>query len=164
MRRVRMTAEERRAQLLEKAAIEFAQRGYHAAGTADIARATGIAEPTIYRHFASKEELFSEVAGAAAASLAERIREVVPRDLAALEALLREEAASAPRLALVARLLHEGRDPAMRRVAQEALLSLEEALAGLGEEAHLGRAMVLAAGLLSAAGLYVSNERWTQAA
>lgn len=54
-----ITAEERRAQPLERGATEFARRGYRGVGITDIARASGIAVPTIYHHFAEKEEFFS---------------------------------------------------------------------------------------------------------
>jgi AcrR family transcriptional regulator len=156
-----MKGEERRAQLLEVGAAQFGRLGYEATGTADISRAAGIAEPTIYRHFASKEDYFLAVARHAVEELVGRIREAHPRSLDALEAFLRDEAASAPRLALLARLLEKGRHSPFREAAQEALASLEGALRGLGAS---GRALVLSAALLSAAGLYVEPEGWARAA
>ncbi len=54
----RMTAEARRAQLLHTAASVFSSRGYARATTKEIARAAGVTEPIIYRHFASKRDLF----------------------------------------------------------------------------------------------------------
>lgn len=54
----RQTAEERREQVLEAAAHEFAQRGYHAASTASIAERAGISQPYIYALFPNKKELF----------------------------------------------------------------------------------------------------------
>ena len=44
----RQSAEERREQVLEAATHEFAQRGYHAASTAAIAKRAGISQPYIY--------------------------------------------------------------------------------------------------------------------
>lgn len=38
----------------------FARHGYRETGTADIAREIGISEPTLYRYFASKHELYLE--------------------------------------------------------------------------------------------------------
>ncbi|UCD76728.1 MAG: TetR/AcrR family transcriptional regulator [Phycisphaerales bacterium] len=54
----RMRATERRRQLLEVAAELFAQRGYRGATTAELARAAGITEPILYRHFENKLDLF----------------------------------------------------------------------------------------------------------
>lgn len=54
----RMRADERRRQLLEAAAEVFASRGYRGATTAELARAAGITEPILYRHFDNKLDLF----------------------------------------------------------------------------------------------------------
>ncbi|TVQ61021.1 MAG: TetR/AcrR family transcriptional regulator [Phycisphaerales bacterium] len=54
----RLPAKERREQLLDKAAGLFAERGYSGATTAELAKAAGVTEPIIYRHFASKKDLF----------------------------------------------------------------------------------------------------------
>lgn len=54
----RLPAEERRKQILDAAVDVFARTGYGAAGTADIARAAGIGEPTIYRYFSNKRDLY----------------------------------------------------------------------------------------------------------
>lgn len=57
--RKRLPAEERRRQLLETASALFAERGYARTTTAELARAAGVTEPVIYRHFASKRDLFA---------------------------------------------------------------------------------------------------------
>jgi AcrR family transcriptional regulator len=54
----RLTAEERRAAVLECACQIFAKVSYHGATTAEIARAAGVTEPILYRHFASKRDLY----------------------------------------------------------------------------------------------------------
>ena len=54
----RLPAEERRKQILDAAVEVFAHMGYGTAGTADIARAAGIGEPTIYRYFSNKRDLY----------------------------------------------------------------------------------------------------------
>ncbi len=51
-------AEVRREELLDAAVRVFARTPYRAAGTAEIAREAGVAEPTIYRHFGSKRDLY----------------------------------------------------------------------------------------------------------
>ena len=53
-------------QRLIRTALElFTTRGYHDTTTAQIAKKAGIAEGTIYRHFASKQQLFNELYRAA---------------------------------------------------------------------------------------------------
>lgn len=54
----RLPAAKRREQLLDRAAALFAQHGYARATTAQLARAAGVTEPIIYRHFSSKRDLF----------------------------------------------------------------------------------------------------------
>ena len=54
----RLPAAERREQLLDCAAELFSQRGYARATTSELARAAGVTEPIIYRHFKSKKDLF----------------------------------------------------------------------------------------------------------
>lgn len=54
----RMKAEERRKQLLASAAKCFAKHGYRGTTTAMIAAEAGVHEPTIYRHFKNKQDLF----------------------------------------------------------------------------------------------------------
>jgi AcrR family transcriptional regulator len=54
----RLKAAQRREQLIDVATKLFAKSGYDATTTADIAKAAGVTEPILYRHFASKQELF----------------------------------------------------------------------------------------------------------
>ncbi|MEO0513241.1 MAG: TetR/AcrR family transcriptional regulator [Planctomycetota bacterium] len=54
----RMSGSERRDQLLRVAAELFAEHGYARTTTAELARAAGVTEPIIYRHFQSKHDLF----------------------------------------------------------------------------------------------------------
>ena len=61
----RLTAEERRADVLETACQVFAKGSYRGATTAEIARGAGVTEPILYRHFASKRDLYLACLGAA---------------------------------------------------------------------------------------------------
>lgn len=54
----RLPAAKRREQLLDHAAELFSKHGYARATTAQLARAAGVTEPIIYRHFKSKRDLF----------------------------------------------------------------------------------------------------------
>lgn len=54
----RLPAAKRREQLLDTAAKLFAIQGYAGATTSQIAKAAGVTEPIIYRHFPSKRDLF----------------------------------------------------------------------------------------------------------
>jgi len=54
----RLSAEERRAAVLECACQIFSKESYHGATTAQIARGAGVTEPILYRHFASKRDLY----------------------------------------------------------------------------------------------------------
>jgi TetR/AcrR family transcriptional regulator len=56
--RIRMRAEDRRAAVLETACKVFSRGTYHGTTTAEIARAAGVSEPILYRHFPSKRELY----------------------------------------------------------------------------------------------------------
>jgi AcrR family transcriptional regulator len=54
----RLSGPERRQAVVETACRIFAKSSYHGSTTAQIARETGVTEPVLYRHFASKRELY----------------------------------------------------------------------------------------------------------
>jgi TetR/AcrR family transcriptional regulator len=54
----RLPAAERRQALLDTALRIFSARSYRGVTTADIAREAGVSEPVLYRHFASKRDLY----------------------------------------------------------------------------------------------------------
>ena len=54
----RLPAAERRSALVECACRVFSRGNYHRTTTAELARAAGVTEPILYRHFASKRELY----------------------------------------------------------------------------------------------------------
>lgn len=113
----RMAAAERREQLLDVAADLFASQGYARTTTAQLAKAAGVTEPIIYRHFASKRDLF--------VALIERTGE---QTLTQWEADLAEEADPADR---VGRLISDNpmvTDPGrtLYRVFLQAITEVED--------------------------------------
>jgi AcrR family transcriptional regulator len=56
--RPRLAASERRAAVLETALHVFSEGSYRGTTTAEIAREAGVSEPILYRHFASKRDLY----------------------------------------------------------------------------------------------------------
>src|SRR5437868_7422786 len=59
---LRLSAAERREDVLEAAIIEFAERGLEGTSTEDIARRAGISQPYLFRLFGTKKELFKATA------------------------------------------------------------------------------------------------------
>jgi TetR/AcrR family transcriptional regulator len=57
----RMPSEDRRRQLLRVAVESFAQNGFSGTKTKDIAAAAGVSEAILFRHFASKEDLYHAI-------------------------------------------------------------------------------------------------------
>jgi AcrR family transcriptional regulator len=61
-RRVLLTPDARRQQLIAAAATVFAAKGYRAAGVTDIVTAAGVARGTFYLYFESKAQIFLAIA------------------------------------------------------------------------------------------------------
>lgn len=57
----RMTAGQRREQLLEVGRTVFAERGYDGASIEEIAERAGVSKPVVYEHFGGKEGLYAVV-------------------------------------------------------------------------------------------------------
>ena len=72
--RSRLSAEERRAAILEAARRVFGAAGYHEATTRDIANAAGVSEALLYQHFPGKRQLFEELINGAGEDLERRLR------------------------------------------------------------------------------------------
>jgi AcrR family transcriptional regulator len=79
-------ATDRRVQILEAAAQEFADGGLRGASIETIARAAGITQPYVFRLFGSKKALFLEVVAGSFTQLADSMR-VASRDETGLDAL-----------------------------------------------------------------------------
>lgn len=62
----RMTGDARREQILATAVELFSQRGFKGTTTKEIARAAGVSEAMVFRHFATKDDLYSAILDAKA--------------------------------------------------------------------------------------------------
>lgn len=56
-----MTGDERYSQILQVAIKLFSQNGFRGTTTKEIARAAGVSEAMVFRHFATKDELYSAI-------------------------------------------------------------------------------------------------------
>jgi AcrR family transcriptional regulator len=118
-RATRRPTGERRLQIVQAAMAEFALRSYREVGTVDIARRVGVSEPTIYRHFQSKLEIYLSALDHSTAIIDDAWQAIADRAPTALDALrvigrwsfeqLRDDP---PHLALRARALVETSEPA----------------------------------------------------
>jgi AcrR family transcriptional regulator len=75
--RPRLTAGERRVALVRTATRVFSQASYRGTTTAGIARACGVSEPILYRHFTSKRDLYLACLEAAWTDLRESWTDVI---------------------------------------------------------------------------------------
>jgi AcrR family transcriptional regulator len=72
--RPRLSASERRAQLLDVAGSMFAEHGYHGASMEQLAEAAGVSKPVLYQHFSSKHDLYLAVVRDAVREMEEVVR------------------------------------------------------------------------------------------
>ncbi len=68
-----MTGKERRQQLLDVGRSLFAERGFEATSTEEIAARAGVSKPIVYEHFGGKEGLYAVVVDREMQSLLERV-------------------------------------------------------------------------------------------
>ena len=135
----RMAAAERRQHLIETAIRLFTDGSYHGTTTAEIARAAGVSEPILYRHFASKRDLYLaglEHVWAKTREGWERKLEGAPDACAAIEAIGKGHVSvRSPRLQLaelwVQALSEASEDPELRRHLRRHMREVHEFVAGL---------------------------------
>ena len=72
-KRARMSAQQRREQLLDVGRAVFAERGYDAASIEEIAHQAKISKPVVYEHFGGKEGLYAVVVDREVQALLTRI-------------------------------------------------------------------------------------------
>ncbi|HEY7195910.1 MAG TPA: TetR/AcrR family transcriptional regulator [Gaiellaceae bacterium] len=81
--KTRLSADERRRQIVEIAAEEFASRGLHGTSTETIAERAGVSQPYLFRLFGTKKDLFIAAVELGFRRISERFAEVagdVPRE------------------------------------------------------------------------------------
>jgi AcrR family transcriptional regulator len=141
----RLSGPQRRQAVLETACRVFAKGSYHGSTTAQIARETGVTEPVLYRHFASKRELYLVCLDA----VWDRVRTLWEKAIAAEEdpanwikaigkAYL--EARAAAKVVLVdlwiQALTEAADDPAIRRALREQVREVHDFVAGVIRQAQ----------------------------
>jgi AcrR family transcriptional regulator len=84
---MRLSAPDRKKQLLEVATRLFAQQGYAGTTTRQIATECGVTEAILFRHFPSKEELYWQVIEAKRVSrgFLQRLKEILESDMSPME-------------------------------------------------------------------------------
>lgn len=85
----KLPADARRQQVLDAAIRAFAQRGYAGASTQAIAASIGVGEPTIYRYFPSKRDLFLAAFDRCSTELLDRWRALAAESESPLAAIAR---------------------------------------------------------------------------
>ena len=117
----RMAGEERRLQILAVAVSLFSQKGFRGTTTKEIAQAAGVSEAMVFRHFATKEELYAAILDHKACSHdgwdpAEMATDAIER---------KDDRAVFETLALAA-LNHHEKDPEFQRLLLHAALEKHE--------------------------------------
>jgi AcrR family transcriptional regulator len=136
----RLSGPERKAAVVETACRVFAKSSYHGSTTAQIARETGVTEPVLYRHFASKRELYIACLDSVwqqVRLLWEKAVEREPDPANWVKAIGKAylEARASARIVLVdlwiQALTVAADDPEIRRALREQVLEVHEFVAGL---------------------------------
>jgi AcrR family transcriptional regulator len=130
----KMTAAERRAQILAIAAEEFALGGLHGTSTETIARRAGITQAYVFRLFGSKKNLFIQVVRAAFEQLTGAMRDAAGErtGLDALSAMgLTYDAQLADRTALLLQLqgFAAASEPEVRDAVRESFAGMWQLVA-----------------------------------
>ena len=117
----RMAGEERRLQILAVAVRLFSQKGFRGTTTKEIAQAAGVSEAMVFRHFATKEELYAAILDHKACS-GDRFE---PEEMASDGIQRKDDRAVFESLALGA-LNHHEKDPEFQRLLLHSALEKHE--------------------------------------
>jgi AcrR family transcriptional regulator len=139
----RMAAEDRRHQILHVAVTLFSQRGFGGTTTKEIAQAAGVSEAMVFRHYATKQELYTAILDHKACS-GDRMN---PEEMVAVALKQKDDRAVFERLALGA-LEHHETDPEFQRLLLHSALEKHE-LAEMFFEKFLRRVYELLGGYIA---------------
>src|SRR5215211_5681234 len=117
----RMAGEERRLQILAVAVTLFSQKGFRGTTTKEIAQAAGVSEAMVFRHFATKEELYAAILDHKACASGR----FEPAEMAADGIRRKDDRAVFEALALGA-LNHHEHDPEFQRLLLHSALEKHE--------------------------------------
>jgi AcrR family transcriptional regulator len=117
-----MAGEERKLQILAIAVRLFSGRGFRGTTTKEIAQAAGVSEAMVFRHFATKEELYAAILDHKACSSGESFE---PQKVAAEGIRRKDDRAVFEALALGA-LKHHENDPEFQRLLLYSALEKHE--------------------------------------
>ena len=106
-----MAGEERRSQILSVAVSLFSQRGFRGTTTKEIAHAAGVSEAMVFRHFATKEELYAAILDHKACS-----HENFDPVVMAAEAIKRKDDRAVFESLALGALNHHEKDPEFQRL------------------------------------------------
>ena len=118
----RMAGEERRLQILAIAVSLFSNRGFRGTTTKEIAQAAGVSEAMVFRHFATKEELYAAILDHKACAGGEAFE---PEKLATDAIARKDDRAVFETLAIEA-LRHHEHDPEFQRLLLYSALEKHE--------------------------------------
>jgi AcrR family transcriptional regulator len=104
----RLTGEERRRVIVEAAVALFSQKGFRGTTTKEIAETAGCSEATIFKHFATKQELYSAILEAKS-----RIEETLAK---AAQAAARKDDIGVFRAVGLESLIRTEQDPSLMRL------------------------------------------------
>jgi AcrR family transcriptional regulator len=117
-----MAGEERRHQILAVAVSLFSERGFRGTTTKEIAQAAGVSEAMVFRHFATKEELYAAILDHKACSSGGKFE---PAEMAA-EAIRRKDDRGVFETLALGALQHHQDDPDFQRLLLHSALEKHE--------------------------------------
>jgi AcrR family transcriptional regulator len=118
----RMAGEERRLQILAIAVSLFSNRGFRGTTTKEIAHAAGVSEAMVFRHFATKEELYAAILDHKACAGGEAFE---PEKMA-VDAIKRKDDRAVFETLAIEALKHHEHDPDFQRLLLYSALEKHE--------------------------------------